>query len=197
MKGCMFIRVISTPWNSDRPIAIAAQASIASNGLKPHSVSIIESSTPSKAIIEPTERSIPPVMITRPRPMLKMPKAPICRARFCRLIDWRKLGLIIATMTQRATRRMKIPSSFFISVSLLRACRQTHHCLFAELRALKGTRDFSFMHDGDAIADAQHFFHLTANGDDRNALPGEFTHQRVNLGLCTDVNPAGGLVKNQ
>ena len=35
--------------------------------------SIIDSSTPSSAQIDPTDRSMPPVMITMPTPMLKMP----------------------------------------------------------------------------------------------------------------------------
>ena len=38
-----------------------------------HSTSIIDSSTPSSAQIDPTDRSMPPVMITMPTPMLKMP----------------------------------------------------------------------------------------------------------------------------
>ena len=40
---------------------------------QPHSTSIIDNSTPSSAQIDPTDRSMPPVMMTMPTPMLKMP----------------------------------------------------------------------------------------------------------------------------
>jgi len=79
-----------------------------------HSVNNIDISTPSNAIIEPTESSMPPVMITSPSPMLKMPNIPIWRARFCRLMASRKFGLMTETITQSKTRSKKIPSSFFI-----------------------------------------------------------------------------------
>ena len=63
-----------------------------------HSVSMIESSTPRRANAEPTDRSIPPVMMTRPSPRLKMPNAPISRAVFCRLAGDMKRGLSTVTI---------------------------------------------------------------------------------------------------
>ena len=117
MNGCMFRRVISNPWPNVSAIAIPIHASTARTTPNRHSVSIIDSSTPSSAIIEPTDSSMPPVMITSPSPMLKIPNAPICRARFCRLIASRKFGLMIETMMQRTISRTKMPSSFFIGSS--------------------------------------------------------------------------------
>jgi hypothetical protein len=78
-----------------------------------HSVNIIESSTPSNAKIDPTERSMPPVMMTIPIPRLKIPYIPICRAMFCRLAAERNCGWSIATTTHNTTSKMKVPSSFF------------------------------------------------------------------------------------
>ena len=116
MNGCMLTRVISNPWINERNIAMPAHASTPMITPSFHSVSIIDSSTPSNAIIEPTESSIPPVMMTSPRPTLKIPNAPICLARFCRLIASRKFGLISDTITQRTMSKTKMPSSFFMNV---------------------------------------------------------------------------------
>src|SRR5215213_759749 len=122
----MFRRVISKPWPRVSTIAIAMHASTERITPSRHSVSIIDSSTPSSAIIEPTESSMPPVMITRPRPMLKIPNAPICRARFWRLIGSRKFGLMTETMMQRTISRTKMPSSFFISSPLILFSHKRH-----------------------------------------------------------------------
>src|SRR5690349_13223036 len=184
-------------------------ASTARTTPKCHSVNIIDSSTPSSAIIEPTDSSMPPVMITSPSPMLKIPNAPICRARFCRLIGSRKFGLMTETMMQRTISRTKMPSSFFISPLspqkahsfshkkhkhyagrvwrstvfhilffvpfvaelcaflwlVFGAGSETHDGLFAELRAFENSGEPSFMHDGDAVANAEHLFHLTTDHD--------------------------------
>src|SRR4029079_2006059 len=140
------------------------QSRIAGTTPTPHSVSIIDMNTPSRAIIDPTESSIPPVIITNPRPILKIPNAPICRARFCRLIARRKLGFLIETMMQRTTKSMKIPSSFFMGLSC-GAGGQMHHRLLAELRTVEKTCDASLMHYCNPIADPKHLFHFAADND--------------------------------
>ena len=71
----------------------ATTAASATAGGQPHSTSIIDSSTPSSAHSDPTDRSMPPVMITTPTPMLKMPYMPTSRATFCRLAALRNWGL--------------------------------------------------------------------------------------------------------
>ena len=45
-------------------------------------VSRKKNTVPKRAISEPTDRSIPPEMITRPIPKLNIPYMPICRAIF-------------------------------------------------------------------------------------------------------------------
>src|SRR6476620_3338811 len=160
---------------------------------KCHSVNIIESNTPRSAIIDPTESSIPPVMITIPRPMLKMPNAPICLARFCKLIGRRKFGLTAATTIQRTIRSTKMPSSFFIGLSCGSSC-QMHYRLLAELWPFENPRYSSFMHDCNAIADAQHFFHFTADYNYGHALGGKFANQPVDFGFSAYVNSTGWLV---
>src|SRR5688572_7171492 len=51
---------------------------------------------------------------------------------------------------------------FHKSLSFGTGC-QTHHSFFAELGAVKNARHPPFMHHRDAVADSQHFFHLTAD----------------------------------
>src|SRR5262249_4506831 len=164
-------------------MATPRQAITANTVPNPHSVSIMDMSTPSKAIIEPTESSMPPVIMTSPKPILKIPKAPICLARFCRLMARRKFGLIIETITQRTINRTKMPSSFFMVELSFAAGSQMHHRLFAELFSFEETCDLAFMHDRDAIADPEHFFHLAADHHDRDTFSGKFANQSVNLRL--------------
>ena len=77
-----------------------------------HSVSMIDSSTPRSANAEPTDRSMPPEMITRPRPRLKIPKAPINRDVFWRFEAETKRGLSAVTIAHNTTSSRNIASSF-------------------------------------------------------------------------------------
>ena len=79
-----------------------------------HSRSAMASSTPHKANIDPTDRSIPPVMITSPRPMLKIPNRPMTLARFVRLVADRNAGFLIAVTAHKTNRRTEMPISFFM-----------------------------------------------------------------------------------
>ena len=79
-----------------------------------HSVSAMTSSMPLSASIEPTERSMPPVMMTRPRPMLKIPNSPMILDVLMRLAWERKRGFWAVVTPHNTSRRIKIPSSFFI-----------------------------------------------------------------------------------
>src|SRR5262245_5859001 len=135
-----------------------------------HSRNMIESRTPSSAIMEPTDSSMPPVTITNPRPMLKMPKAPISLPVFCRLVAVRKSGLKIVTMLQRNRSKIKMPNSFFIVVLPLSASCQMHHRFLAEPVSVENARDPAFVHHSQAVADAEDLFHFAADHDDADAL---------------------------
>ena len=97
---------------------MATTASTASAPGSAHCVSMIDKMTPSSAKTDPTERSMPPVMITMPIPMLKIPYIPIRRAMFCKFAGARKRGLRIATTMQSTTSNAKMPSSFLMFYSL-------------------------------------------------------------------------------
>ena len=112
MNGCMPIRVMRNP--CARPISTpSASIRIATTGQNMPSATSETKSTPRSAITEPTESSMPPVMITKPCPIANRPKRPTRFAVLARLIGDRKRGLISATMvptTRISTRR---PRSFF------------------------------------------------------------------------------------
>ena len=67
-----------------------------------------------RAIIEPTDRSMPLVMMTRPAPRLKMPNRPIMFAMFTRLVSEKKRGFSNPVTAHITTSKIKMPSSFFI-----------------------------------------------------------------------------------
>src|SRR5437762_14158587 len=72
---------------------------------------ILAISTPVRPMIEPTDRSIPPVMITNAIPIPKIPSIAICRVVLTTL-DWpRKSGLETHSPTHIRTRATSIPSS--------------------------------------------------------------------------------------
>ena len=115
MNGCSPRRVISHPWIQPSSAPSASMISTAAGQATCHSVSIIDSSTPSRANADPTDRSMPPVMITRPSPRLKIPNAPISRAVFWRFAADTKRGLSAVTIAHNTTSSRNVASSFFTS----------------------------------------------------------------------------------
>jgi len=69
--------------------------------------------TPSSAIIEPTESSMPPVMITKAWAIENSPNSPTRFAVLAMLMVERKRGLISATTAPTTMMRTSSPRSFF------------------------------------------------------------------------------------
>lgn len=115
MKGCIFSLVMNSPCIHPRPAAIATTANTAKPDGHFFWVKKMESKIPTSAMMDPTDKSMPLVMMTMPAPMLKIPNMPINREMFCRFEETRKRGLIMATTAQSNINRMKIPSSFRMS----------------------------------------------------------------------------------
>src|ERR1051325_7521348 len=63
--------------------------------------------------------------------------------------------------------------------------------------AIENSRQTSFMHHRDAISDAEHFFHLTADDDHRHAFRREVADELVDLSLRTYVDAARRFVEDQ
>src|SRR5262245_64350957 len=110
---------------------------------------------------------------------------------------------------------MKMPSSFFIpsysapravasavqSMGRLREPRllplavviphgQTHDGLFVRFGAPHNAGQISFVHHGNAVADAEDLFQLAADDDHRRAVGGQVIDQLVNFALRADVESA-------
>src|SRR4028119_1520610 len=88
-----------------------------------------ETSTPTTAVtpkIDPTERSIPPVKITKVMPVARTILVDACRMTLIKFPTERKLGVTREKITQMATKIGKIPATwmkFFQATTLLAFCR--------------------------------------------------------------------------
>ena len=75
------------------------------------------------------------------------------------------------------------------------ADRELHHVVLAELIAAELAADAALMHDQDAIADADHLFHVAGNHQHGDAGVGEGADQAVDLALGADIDAARRLVE--
>jgi hypothetical protein len=74
--------------------------------------------TPNKAISEPRESSMPPVMMTTASPMPRMPNRPTGLAVLAIFIGSRKRGLMIAKTAPTTMIRIRSPASFLSTYRL-------------------------------------------------------------------------------
>src|SRR6185436_112200 len=114
MNGCSRSLVTSRPCAAPRQAPNASTAASATPAGQRHSTSIIDSNTPSSAQIDPTDKSMPPLMITTPTPMLKIPYVPTSRATFWTLATLRNCGLANATIAHSTTSSRRTPISFLV-----------------------------------------------------------------------------------
>jgi hypothetical protein len=70
----------------------------------------ITATTPETAMVEPTERSIPPVRMTTVMPAARMALMEMARAMFRRLSTRLKLGAMAAIKRTSATSTMRMPT---------------------------------------------------------------------------------------
>src|SRR4051812_42679022 len=117
---------------------------------------------PRRAKTEPTDSSMPPVMMTNPSPMENRPKSPMRLAVLAMLMGERKRGFRIAVTVPTTKIRTRSPRSFFSIASPIPGRRvsvqrmadgKLEHIVFAELPAIKEAADGALMHHGDAVAD--------------------------------------------
>ena len=106
--------MINRPWT--QPIATPSTSiSSTASGQGTFSTAMKSTnSTPTSAITEPTESSMPPVMMTKAWPIAKMPNRPTRLEVFEILIGSRKRGLMIATTTPTTMIRMKKAEIFLV-----------------------------------------------------------------------------------
>ena len=140
-------------------------------------LSMFATTMPESAIIEPTERSIPPVRMTKHMPILTTPLIDTCRRIFSALLAVKNRSVIHANAaTIRISAKTmpyfdKIPASLlccfavvpFIvpSSSLLSNARgQLQDRFLAGLRPAERAADAAFMKYNDVIAHAEDLLHL-------------------------------------
>src|SRR6478609_143398 len=199
MNGCSRRRATSKPWIAPRDAPTVTAAASATPAGQRHSTSIIDSSTPSRAQIDPTDRSMPPVMMTMPTPMLKMPYVPTSRLTFCRLVTLRNCGLASATTAQSTISSSATPMSFRVMDAWSRR-RSGHRQLHDRLRRAVGTLEHAgyptVVHHRDAVAFGDDLFEVAADQHHRCAVGGELADQAVNLRLGAHVHPLRRLVED-
>ena len=101
--------------------------------------------TPISANIEPTESSMPPVMMTSPSPMLNRPNRPIRLAMLTRLTGDRKRGLIDAVIAADDQDQDEEAEVLLVHrppplKRPLVADGELQHVVLAELRRARGSR---------------------------------------------------------
>src|SRR5262245_34051551 len=154
---------------------------------------------PRSAISDPTDSSMPPVMMTKASPIEKRPNRPTWFAVLERFPASRKRWLISATAVPTTMMRTRRPRSFLnIAVPSVRthADRELKHIVLAELGAIKEAADAALMHHRDAVADADHLLHVARDHQDGDAGIGERPEHLVDLLLGADVDAAGRLVED-
>src|SRR5688572_27039071 len=170
-KGCSPSLATRNPCS--RPIRqpIATTMTKAMPGLTASPATRSMKTTPSSAMIEPTDSSMPPEMMTKACATANMPNRPIRFAVFDRLIGDRKRGLMIATTVPTTMMRTRSQRSFrlIIGENSRRgegaSCRdpsdrERQYGLLAEFPALEEAGDAAFVHDRDAVADADDLLHV-------------------------------------
>ena len=156
-------------------------------------------STPSNAITEPTDSSIPPMMMTKASAMEKMPNNPTWLAVFERLPASRNRGLMKATTAPTTRIRTSRLRSFLCKVPRLNcvADGKLEHIVLAELAAIKESRNRALVHHRDAVADPDDLLHVARNHQDRDAGVGKAAQHVVDLLFGPDVDAARRLVEDQ
>src|SRR5690348_9405433 len=109
-----------------------------------------------------------------------------------------------ATAAPTTMMRMKRPRSFLYNGcpsgthhALAAADGEFQHILLAEPTPFKKTADAALMHDGDAVADADHLLHVAGNHQDRHARIGEIAEHFIDLVLGADVDAPRRLVEDE
>src|ERR1700760_3935745 len=122
---------------------------------------------PRSATIEPTDRSMPPVMITNPRPIASNPNKPIWLARLVRFTCDTNCGLMNAVTPPITKIKRKRPSSFLSICPQVPfhapACRQQHDVVLGECRPIEMTAERAFVHHDNSVANANDLFQVAGN----------------------------------
>src|SRR5438093_6721582 len=171
------------------------------SGIDRPAARLLAITAPENANTEPTDRSIPAVIITNVIPAATTAIIEVCSAILSRFETVRKYGERIQSTKHRLSKPDKVPICRFRlilnSAPILLAERAAKDLLLSCLTSVKFPTDFPLMHHEDAIAHTQNFGHLRRNHDNRNAICSEPVHEVIDLFLCSHVDSTRRLVKNE
>jgi len=77
------------------------------------------------------------------------------------------------------------------------AGHEAHEGVLGEIGTLDFTSDGAIAQDEDAAAEAHDFGEFGGNGEQGDALAGEFIEEVVDLGFCTDIDTARGFIHDE
>src|SRR6476646_3245832 len=141
-------------------------------------------------MIDPTDRSIPPAMITIASPHANNEISEMCRTLFRRLSTPRKLGFRIAVATASAISTPSIVSSFLNAFMCPSSGRELQDVGVGQLLTAKLPGDRAAAEYQGAVAERRDLVGLRARDDDALALGGQLAHDVVNVALGLDVEAA-------
>ena len=117
---------------------------------------------------------MPPVMITMPTPMLKMPYVPTSRPTFWRFATLRNCGLAAAMTAHSTTSSRKTPSLFSCHRPMRRSRDghrdgELHDGFGRAVGARQDPGDPAVVHHGDAVAFRHDLLHVAADHHHRGS----------------------------
>src|SRR3954452_21165511 len=199
---------LTTPTAAPRAIAATAISGTGTPALTRSAVT-----TAVSARMDPTDRSMPPVRMTKVIPIAITPTIDAWRETFRTLRTWKNSGATIAVTTRRAARmssgRPWTPSPLTIGFSRMAAVAarlgddtgtsdcMTHDQLLRCCRPIDVGRDVSLVHDQDPIAHLEHLRQLGGDEDHSHSPRAQRADDFVDLALGPDVHAARGLVEDQ
>src|SRR6056297_2524898 len=174
-------------------------------------------SVPQSAMTAPTDRSMPPVRITKVMPMARMPMIDCWRSTLTMLSMLKKFSLAKAIavdttirptsgsskgecLTLATTDRKAIGAPLAVEscdISELPRCGVLHDFFRGDRRAFDRGDDGAAAEHADPVRQARHLRQFGGDHDDRIAVLGELAHQLVDFRLGAHVDAARRLVEDQ
>src|SRR5450830_1914735 len=206
MNGAMRPLVVRVPTAHPQPTARAHPATSARmmDGMEPLKWFVVTSMRPPViAAIEPTERSMPPVMMTNVMPTSMQPIEDTCLSTLPTVLISKNCGWRTSMNSSRTASATHGPYCSMLKLlmrslseslagmggsSFLEACCQEHDVFLVDVLPLDESGQLTTTHDGNVIAQTDDFGKLWGDDNAGLALPGEVIDESVDHLLRVDVD---------